>query len=364
MATGTIEPTPLAQTLRRRTAPGTLCEQIPGHEGWVHCYACGHDCRIPPGHDGICKVRFNDSGTLRVPWGYVAGLQCDPIEKKPFFHVLPGRDALSFGMLGCDYHCSYCQNWITSQALRDPEAVAPVAETRIEDLLAHARRSRACAVVSTYNEPLITSEWGVEIFRHARAQGFLTGYVSNGNATPRVLDYLRPHTDLYKIDLKSFRPARYRELGGVLDRVLTTIQGTVDRGFWVEVVTLVIPGFNDSREELTDIARFLASVSPDLPWHVTGFHRDYKMTSPGDTPAATLAMAREIGLAAGLHFVYAGNRPGELDGAEDTFCPSCAAVLIKRHGYTILANRMNGSSCPDCGTRIPGIWVPLETTDD
>ncbi|MCZ6834099.1 MAG: radical SAM protein, partial [Acidobacteria bacterium] len=257
MATGTIEPTPLAQTLRRRTAQGTLCERIPGKEGWVHCYACGHDCRIPPGHDGICKVRFNDGGTLRVPWGYIAGLQCDPIEKKPFFHVLPGRDALSFGMLGCDYHCSYCQNWITSQALRDPEAVAPVTETRIEDLLAHAHRSLACAVVSTYNEPLITSEWGVEVFRHARAEGFLTGFVSNGNATPRVLDFLRPHTDLYKIDLKSFRQARYREMGGVLDRVLETIQGTVDRGFWVEVVTLVVPGFNDSKEELTDIAHFL-----------------------------------------------------------------------------------------------------------
>jgi pyruvate formate lyase activating enzyme len=138
----------------------------------------------------------------------------------------------------------------------------------------------------------------------------------------------------------------------------------VDRGFWVEVVTLVVPGFNDSREELTDIARFLASVSPDLPWHVTGFHKDYKMTSPGDTPAETLGVAREIGHAAGLHFVYAGNRPGQLAGAEDTTCPSCAALLIQRHGYTILANRMNGSSCPDCGTRIPGIWRPPETTDD
>jgi pyruvate formate lyase activating enzyme len=356
MSTSSPAAARLAQVLESRTAPGELSTSIPGKKNWVHCYACGHDCRIPPGHEGICKIRRNEGGTLLVPWGYVASVACDPMEKKPFFHVLPGRDALSFGMLGCDYHCSYCQNWITSQALRDPQAIAPamdVEASRIADL---AAERNAGAVVSTYNEPLITSEWAMEIFRLARERGLLTGYVSNGNATPGVLDYLRPHTDLYKVDLKSFRQARYRELGGVLRRVLETIEGLVARGFWVEVVTLVVPGFNDSEGELKEIARFLASVSPDIPWHVTAFHKDYRMTEPGSTPAATLLRSVETGREAGLRFVYAGNLPGLVGNAENTVCPACSALLVERSGHSILANHLNGSCCPACGTHIPGIW--------
>jgi len=356
MSTSSPAAAKLAQVLASRTAPGELCEPIPGKEDWVHCYACGHDCRIPPGHDGICKIRRNEGGTLMVPWGYASSVACDPIEKKPFFHVLPGQDALSFGMLGCDYHCSYCQNWITSQALRDPDAVAPIMEVDARRIADMAAEQGAGAVVSTYNEPLITSEWAVEIFRLARERGLLTGYVSNGNATPRVLDYLRPHTDLFKVDLKSFRQARYRELGGVLQRVLETIEGLVAHGFWVEVVTLVVPGFNDSHEELKEIARFLASVSADIPWHVTAFHKNYQMTDPRSTPAATLLRSVEMGREAGLRFVYAGNLPGRVGDAENTICPGCSAVLVERSGYTILANNLSGSCCPDCGTRIPGIW--------
>jgi len=357
MASRPAEHSALAATLRRRTAAGILCEPIPGKESWVHCFACGHDCRIPPGQEGICKVRFNDAGTLQVPFGYVAGLQCDPIEKKPFFHVFPGREALSFGMLGCDYHCSYCQNWITSQALRDEEAVAPITGATVEDLVDLARRNVAAAVISTYNEPLITAEWAVAIFKQARQAGFLTGFVSNGNATARALDYLRPHTDLFKIDLKSLQPARYRELGGVLERVLETIQGAFQRGFWVEVVTLVVPGFNDSPEELAGIAAFLASVSPDIPWHVTGFHGNYKMTGPASTPASTLAAAAAIGRDAGLNYVYAGNLPGQVDGAENTCCPSCKGTVIRRRGYHVLENRLRGSACPDCAAVIPGVFA-------
>jgi pyruvate formate lyase activating enzyme len=350
------EYSPLATTLRRHTAPGTLCEPIPGKESWIHCHACGHDCRIPPGQEGICKVRFNEAGTLQVPWGYVSGLQCDPIEKKPFFHVLPGREALSFGMLGCDYHCSYCQNWFTSQALRDEDAVAPITQVKVDDLMDLAGRQQAVAMISTYNEPLITAEWAVAIFKKAQEQGLLTGFVSNGNATEQALDFLRPHTDLFKIDLKSLNPARYRELGGVLERVLETIQGAFQRGFWVEVVTLVVPGFNDSPQELRGIARFLASVSADIPWHVTAFHPNYRMNDPAATPGSTLAAAVTMGRDEGLNYVYAGNLPGQVDGAEDTICPHCKGVLVQRRGYTILATRLDGSSCPDCHTPIPGVW--------
>src|SRR3954452_2549164 len=170
----------------------------------LRCYSCGHECPIPEGQAGVCKVRFNLGGKLYVPHGYVGGVQCDPIEKKPFFHVHPGALAYSFGMLGCDLHCSYCQNWVTSQALRDPNAVAPPIEATPARLVADATRLDARVVVSTYNEPLITAEWAVEIFTQARAAGLMTGFVSNGNGTARVLDYIRPHIDVYKVDLKSF----------------------------------------------------------------------------------------------------------------------------------------------------------------
>ena len=178
--------TPLADVLARETGIGDL--GIPGPNQSLRCVACGHRCHLPEGKVGICKVRFNDAGRLRVPRGYVGALQCDPVEKKPFFHVRPGARALSFGMLGCDYHCGYCQNWITSQALRDPRALPPVRRLAPEQLVDLAIAQGAEIVTSTYNEPLITSEWAVEVFRVAKACGLLTAYVSNGNGTPEALD--------------------------------------------------------------------------------------------------------------------------------------------------------------------------------
>ena len=216
----------------------------------LRCYACGHQCPIPDGAVGVCKVRFNQGGTLQVPWGYVGGVQCDPVEKKPFFHAYPGALAYSFGMLGCDLHCGYCQNWVTSQALRDPQAIAPPRDATPRGLVDDALRQGAQIVVSTYNEPLITVEWAVEIFKEARARGLVTGFVSNGNGTTRVLEYLRPHIDLYKVDLKSFDDHHYRELGGRLQPILDTIRQLHDMGIWLELVTLLIPGFNDSQDEI------------------------------------------------------------------------------------------------------------------
>jgi len=254
----------------------------------VRCYSCGHRCKILNGLNGICKVRYNEDGVLRVPRGYAAALQVDPIEKKPFFHAYPGALALSFGMLGCDYHCGYCQNWVTSQALRDPQAVAPPIDVTPEFLVKDALARGARIIVSTYNEPLITSEWAVAVFKEAKAAGLITGYVSNGNGTPQVLDYIRPWVDLYKVDLKSFDDRHYRELGGRLAPILDTIRRLHAMGFWVEIVTLLIPGFNDSRDELARLTDFIAGVSPDIPWHITAFHGDYKMTSPPNTTAAML----------------------------------------------------------------------------
>ncbi len=346
---------PLARLLAANTREGELVETLPN--GRVRCVACGHRCVIPPGHDGVCRVRFNEAGTLRVPYGYVAGLQVDPVEKKPFFHALPGSRALSFGMLGCDYHCAYCQNWITSQALRDGRATAPTQATSPEEIVSLALRYDARIVTSTYNEPLITSEWGVAVFKEARKAGLLCSYVSNGNATPEVLEYLRPYVSLYKVDLKSFRDRPYRDLGGTLERVLWTIRALHEAAIWVEVVTLLVPGFNDSDEELRDIARFLVSVSPDVPWHVTAFHRDYKMTGPENTTVAGLLRAAAIGRAEGLHFVYAGNLPGATGDLENTYCPGCRALLVKRYGFRILKNRMVDGRCPDCRVVVPGVWT-------
>jgi pyruvate formate lyase activating enzyme len=234
--------------------------------------------------------------------------------------------------------------------------VAPPEEITPGEIVRLSRKHGAAIVTSTYNEPLITSEWAVAVFREAKAAGLVCSYVSNGNGTPEVLDYIRPWVSLYKVDLKSFRDRHYRELGGTLERVLWTIRALHDQGFWLEIVTLVIPGFNDSDEELSEIARFLASVSPDIPWHVTAFHKDYKMTDPADTDVRTLLRAAEIGAREGLRYVYAGNLPGGVGRWENTYCPGCGALLIERYGYRILQQRIPGGVCPECAREIPGFW--------
>jgi pyruvate formate lyase activating enzyme len=348
----------LGERLDRLTAPGELYTIVDEAKKQIRCTACGHRCLIKDGRRGICQVRFNQDGVLRVPEGYVAALQVDPVEKKPFFHVLPGSNALSFGMLGCDFHCDFCQNWLNSQALRDEAASTradPISASALVDL-ARAHHSRSIA--STYNEPLITTEWAVKVFKRARQAGLKTLYVSNGNATPEVLDYLAPWLDGYKVDLKTMSDANYRKIiGGVLQHVLDTIRWVHERGIWLEVVTLVIPGMNDSIEELWDAARYIRSVSPDIPWHVTAFHPDYKMTDRGPTPADTLLRAAEIGEEAGLHYVYTGNLPGRTKNWEDTRCPNCQTTVIKRVGFQVIANTITAEgACPACGTPIPGVW--------
>lgn len=338
-------------------AAGDLYEKLDRKR--VRCYACGHCCPIADGQAGVCKVRFNRGGTLYAPWGYVSGVQCDPIEKKPFFHAYSGALAYSFGMLGCDLHCPYCQNWVTSQALRDSHAgVRPLSITP-EQMVQQAQKQGARVLVSTYNEPLITAEWAVAIFKEAKAAGLATGFVSNGNGTPQVLEYLRPWVDLYKVDLKSFDEQHYHQLGGRLQPILDTIRRLYAMGFWVEIVTLIVPGFNDSDQELTSMAEFLAGVSPDIPWHVTAFHKDYRMTDPEDTDAETLERAARISRRAGLHYVYAGNLPGQTGDLENTECHSCGALLIERCGFRVCGYHLTADgNCPRCGTAIPGRWEP------
>ena len=347
----------LAEVLDELTGEGAeeLTERLAGDN--LRCYACGHRCLIGEGKRGICKVRFNEGGRLLVPRNYVAALQCDPTEKKPFFHLLPGSDTLTFGMLGCDLHCGYCQNWLTSQALRDDAAGTAPRELTAERLVELARECGARVVGSSYNEPLITAEWAVEVFRKAKPEGFRTAFISNGNATPQVLDYLRPWTDCYKIDLKSMSGRNYRQLGGVVENILDTVRMVRERGFWEEIVTLVIPGFNDSEDELRRAADFIASVSPDIPWHLTAFHQDYRMTENANTTAEQLIRACETGRAAGLRYVYAGNLPGRVGRWENTHCHHCDELLVERRGYHILQQRLGPEGlCPRCATKIPGVW--------
>jgi pyruvate formate lyase activating enzyme len=344
----------LAQVLDRRTVVGSLWR---AEDGKIRCVACGHRCLLGPGRRGICKVRFNQDGQLRVPFGYVAGVQCDPVEKKPFFHVYPGSDALTFGMMGCDFHCSYCQNWVTSQALRDEASLAPTRPVTPDQLVASGRHLGARLVVSSYNEPLITAEWAVAVFQEAKAAGLACAFVSNGNATAEALDFLRPWIVAYKIDLKGFDERRYRTLGGTLEHVTEAIRMVHTRGLWLEVVTLVVPGFNDSEIELRGIARFLASVSQDIPWHVTAFHKDYKMKDPPNTAATQIVRAAEIGTEEGLRFVYAGNAPGQVGRWENTYCPGCGEKVIDRFGYLIREYKLTTEGkCPQCAHSIPGIW--------
>jgi pyruvate formate lyase activating enzyme len=342
---------------RVREADPTLYEKLDNNR--LRCFACGHCCPIHEGQPGVCKVRYNRGGTLYVPWGYTAGTQCDPVEKKPFFHAHPGALAYSFGMLGCDLHCAYCQNWVTSQALRDPTAVSSPHPASPEALVKDALAQGAKILVSTYNEPLITSEWAVAVFKEAKSAGLLTGFVSNGNGTPQVLEYLRPWLDLYKVDLKSFDDRHYHELGGRIAPILDSIRRIHQSGLWLEIVTLLIPGFNDDAGELRRLTDFLAEISPDIPWHVTAFHGDYKMQNDvaRDTNSEDLLHAVEIGRQSGLRYIYAGNLPRKVGEWENTRCPNCSETLIERHSYLIKNYRLTPEGrCPKCATPIPGRW--------
>jgi pyruvate formate lyase activating enzyme len=342
--------------LDRFTVPRAELARAEG-SGVIRCVACGHRCTFSTEEArGVCRMRRRLGDGIAVPWGYVAGVAVDPIEKKPFFHFLPGARALSFGMLGCNFRCAFCQNWHSSQTLRDPQASGGIHAVGAEELVAMAVEQRCPVITSTYNEPLITSEWAHEVFVHARAQGLKTTYVSNGHATDEVLDYLAPVLDGMKVDLKAFQTSTYTMLGGRLEAVLETIKGLHARGIWVEVVTLVVPALNDSAWELTAIAEFIASVSASIPWHVTAFHPDYEMAEKAATGVASLEEAAAAGQRAGLAFVYAGNLPGRTGELEDTRCPACGATVIRRRGFTVLEDRLDAGTCPSCANRLPGVW--------
>jgi pyruvate formate lyase activating enzyme len=331
--------------------PAALQEKLRG--GKVRCLACAHRCTLGEGAAGICGVRFNEGGTLKAPWGYVSGSSPDPVEKKPFFHALPGARTLSFGMFGCNFSCSFCQNWhisgVKSLSHCVPEPATP------QELAGLAVSAGARLLVSTYNEPLITAEWAAAVFAEGKKKGLRAAFVSNGYATGESAALLRPVMDLWKVDLKGFDGEKYAGVCGArLEKVLDGIKLIKERGFWLEVVTLLIPGFNDSDAEIGAMAGFLAGLSKDIPWHLTAFHPDYKMTGVPPTPPETLYRAREAALSKGLRYVYCGNMAGA--SGQDTVCPACGRTVIRREGFSVGENLLApGGACP-CGRKLPGVW--------
>jgi pyruvate formate lyase activating enzyme len=299
-------------------------------------------------------VRENQGGTLRtLVYGRLVARNVDPIEKKPLYHVLPGTLSYSIATAGCNFRCAHCQNYAISQVQRDqgviPGRFVPP-ETVIEAAVAEGCRS----VSYTYTEPTMFFEYALDCMKLARRAGLVNVFVSNGYESPECVELAAPYLDAANIDLKAMTDSFYRELCGArLEPVLRTIRDLWVRGVWVEVTTLVIPNRNDKPEELREAARFLASVSPDLPWHVTGFYPTYRLTEEPPTPASSLRAAREIGLDEGLRYVYTGNRPG---GGEDTECPSCGRTLLARRGFAVTRSALTSQgACSGCGAQVPGL---------
>jgi len=327
-------------------------------EGRVRCNLCGFRCIIAPGRRGVCGVRENREGTLySLVYGRAAVDEIDAIEKKPLYHFLPGTSAFSLATVGCNFRCRHCQNYAIALFPRDHggrllgRALAP------EEIVLLARRNGCHSVAYTYTEPVVFFEYAYHTARVAAAAGLRNVFVTNGTITPEALETLAPMLHGANIDLKSFRDRFYRHVcgGARLHWVLEAIALHRRLGIWVEVTTLVIPGLNDSEAELRDIAGFLAGVGRNIPWHLSRFFPAHRMTDVPPTPLATLQRAREIGLEAGLHFVYLGNlAPGE--GGEDTVCPGCAVTLIRRRGYRVVSNLLRDGTCPHCEQAIPGVW--------
>ncbi len=317
----------------------------------IVCTLCRHYCKLSDGQTGVCGVNANERGRLRnLVYGKVAALNIDPIEKKPLYHFLPGTTALSLGTVGCNFRCPFCQNWRISQS----KAVETSQEVTPEQIVEAAVRERCSSIACTYNEPTIFYPFARDVARLAHAAGLKNVFVSNGMESPEVLADMKGLIDGFNIDLKSFDPAYYKKtLKGSLEGVLDTLKRLKGADIWVEVTTLIVPGDNDSDEELGQIARFIAKeLDPYTPWHISAFHPDYKVQDRDSTPVETLRRAEAIGKQAGLAYIYMGN---VLEGG-DTCCPNCHARVMIRNGFHVAENRLINGKCPECGRIMDGVW--------
>lgn len=327
-----------------------------GEKNDVICGLCNHRCHIKEGKRGICGVRENQGGKLySLVYGRLIAENIDPIEKKPLFNFLPGSRSFSIATVGCNFQCLHCQNAGISQYPHLHGGEIAGDERRAESVVDYAVRENCASISYTYVEPTIFYEFAYDCSVLAHERQLKNIFVSNGFMTPEVTRQLAGVLDGINIDIKGFTDDFYKKVCKArLQPVLDNVQLMHELGVWVETTTLIIPGLNDSPEELRDTARFIKGVSPAIPWHVTAFYPTYKMQDRPPTPAATLRQAREIGLEEGLRFVYEGNIPGE--GGENTYCPACGAELINRYGFSIRKNSLVDGRCGKCGEVIEGVW--------
>jgi len=320
----------------------------------VHCYLCNHHCRIAEGKFGFCGVRQNINGILYThAYGKLVASHIDPIEKKPLYHFFPGSLSFSIATIGCNFHCGFCQNWeISQRSFRDGN---PLGEDFTPERIVMAARQNKCKSISyTYTEPTIFFEYAIDIAKIAKSDHLYNVFVTNGYMSKEALLMIRPYLDAANIDLKFFKESSYKKIcGASLGPVMNSIKLMRELGIWVEVTTLIIPGENDSEEELRGIAKFIASVDKDMPWHVSRFHPNYRFTEHKLTPEATLKKAQEIGYQAGLTYIYAGNVIGF---GNDTHCHNCKKLLVQREGFSALENNIKAGKCAFCSTTIPGVF--------
>jgi len=321
----------------------------------VQCRLCSHRCRIPPQGFGFCGVRQNIGGILYTyAYGEVIAAHVDPIEKKPLYHFLPGSQSFSIATIGCNFRCGFCQNWEISQSTFRDSPVSGGEEFLPPDIVRAAVKNNCKSISYTYTEPTIFFEYALDTARLAKEQSLYNNFVTNGYMTREALEAIKPYLDAANIDLKFFKESSYRKICHAgLQPVLDSIRTMRSLGIWVEITTLVVPGENDSAEELGDTAEFIAGVDKDIPWHISRFHPDYKFASQPPTPEAVLKQARDIGHKAGLRYVYVGNVYG---WGNDTHCHNCKKLLIKREGFGIRENNMQGNSCVYCQAVIPGVF--------
>jgi pyruvate formate lyase activating enzyme len=320
----------------------------------VHCYLCAHQCKISEGKFGFCGVRENVGGVLYThAYGKVIAAHIDPIEKKPLYHFLPGSTSFSIATIGCNFRCGFCQNWQISQRFFSDKGSAGESFSP-EDIVKEALDHGCKSISYTYTEPTIFFEYALETAKLAKASGLYNNFVTNGYMTKECLEMIRPYLDAANVDLKFFRDASYRKVcAGSLQPVLDSIRLMHKLGVWVEVTTLIVPGENDSEEELKDICGFIAGVDKNMPWHISRFHPDYKFSDYQATPEETLKRAYDLGRKIGLNYIYIGNVYGF---GNDTYCQSCKKLLVKREVFSALENNIKAGICGFCKAAIPGVF--------
>jgi len=330
----------------------------PLKDNGVKCNLCNHRCHIKSSRRGICGVRENRAGVLQtLVYGKVIARHIDPIEKKPLFHFLPGSLSYSIATVGCNFKCRFCQNADIAQMPSDENGRIVGDAFTPEDVVAAALKGDCKTIAYTYTEPTVYFEFAYDTARLATEKGIRNVFVTNGYMTEEALQMIHPFLDAANVDLKAFTEDFYKTYCQArLAPVKETLKRMKSLGIFLEVTTLLIPGLNDDRKELEALAAFLSdSLGVDTPWHISRFHPTYQLTDRSPTPVKTLDMARNIGMTAGLKYVYTGNVPG--DRGEKTFCSQCGEILIDRWGFNVQKNRITNGMCPQCGWKIEGVWI-------